>query len=237
MIFEKSMLLHRKSRYTEPEARGEKDMFERTNGIPPEKSPNILMLGAHGQIARVATDLLLKRTDAHLTLYLRNAKRLKLSPRAGRVRIVEGDVLDTKKLEAAMAGQDVVYANLAGQLEEQARSIVHAMDKAGIKRLIFISSMGIYDEVPGESHGSILDPYRKSASIIEASDLDYTIVRPAWLDDRDQIDYGTTHKGETFKNAAKTVSRKSVADLVVKLAMTPGLEVRRSLGVHRKSRK
>ena len=88
------------------------------------------------------------------------------------MRFVEGDVLDTKTLEAAMAGQDVVYANLAGELEQQARCIVKAMEKTGVKRLIFVSSMGIYDEVPGERFGSILDPYRKSASLIEASGLD-----------------------------------------------------------------
>jgi len=195
----------------------------------------ILILGAHGQIARVATDLFLKRTDARLTLYLRNARRLKSSGHADRVRVVEGDVLDTKALESAMAGQDVVYANLAGQLEQQARCIVTAMKQTGLKRLIFISSMGIYDEIPGERHGSILEPYCKSASIIEASGLDYTILRPAWLNDRDEIDYGTTRKGEPFKNAAEVVSRKSVADLVVKLAMTPGLEIHGSLGVHKKS--
>jgi nucleoside-diphosphate-sugar epimerase len=194
---------------------------------------NILILGAHGQIARVATDLFLKRTDARLTLYLRNARRLNLSGHADRVGMVEGDVLDTKALKFAMAGHDVVYANLAGQLEQQARSIVKAMEKTGLKRLIFISSMGIYDEVPGERHGSILDPYCKSASIIEASGLDFTILRPAWLNDRDEVDYGTTRKGEPFKNASEVVSRKSVADLVVKLAMTPGLQIRSSLGVHK----
>ena len=85
----------------------------------------------------------------------------------------------------------------------------------------------------GEHHGSILDSYRKATSIIEASDLDYTILRPAWLNNRDEIAYGTTQKGEPFKNASGVVSRKSVADLVVKLAMTPGLESRHSLGVHR----
>jgi uncharacterized protein YbjT (DUF2867 family) len=196
---------------------------------------NILILGAHGQIARVATGLFLQRTDVRLTLYLRNAKRLKLSGHTDRVRVVEGDVLDTKALESAMTGQDVVYANLAGLLEQQARSIVTAMKKAGLKRLIFISSMGIYDEIPGERHGSILEPYCKSAGIIEASGLDYTILRPAWLNDRDEIDYGTTRKGEPFKNAAEVVSRKSVADLVVKLAMTPGLEIGSSLGVHKAS--
>jgi uncharacterized protein YbjT (DUF2867 family) len=131
-------------------------------------------------------------------------------------------------LAEAMTGC-VVYANLAGNLERQARSIVKAMDETGVRRLIFISSMGIYDEVPGEKHGSILDPYRKSAKVIEASDLDYTILRPGWFTEADEIDYETTQKGEPFKGSV--VSRKSVAALVVKLAESPALEVRRSLGM------
>jgi uncharacterized protein YbjT (DUF2867 family) len=196
---------------------------------------SVLILGANGHIARVATGLFLRQTDARLTLYLRNSKRLKVTGNQDRVRVVEGDVLDLKTLETAMAGQEVVYANLSGQMERQARNIVKAMDGQGVKRLIFISSMGIYGEVPGESYRSILDPYRDSARAIEASDLDYTILRPAWLNDRDEIDYGTTQKGEAFKNASAVVSRKSIADLVVKLATTPGLEIRRSLGVHKAS--
>jgi uncharacterized protein YbjT (DUF2867 family) len=194
---------------------------------------NILILGANGQIARVATAMFLKQPEVRLTLFLRNAKRLRLAGYGDRVRIVEGDVLETKKLDAAMVGQDVVYANLAGDLEKQAHRIVDAMEKAGVRRLIFVSSMGIYDEVPGESHGSILDPYRKSAAVIEATDLDYTILRPAWLSDRDEVDYGTTPKGVLFQNSSAAVSRKSVADLIVKLALTPGLEIRSSLGVHK----
>ncbi len=191
----------------------------------------ILVLGANGEIARFATDLFLKTTDAHLTLFLRHAKRLKSL--GDRVRIVEGDVLDPKALDAVMNGQDVVYANLAGSLEQQARNIVAAMERAGVKRLIFISTMGVYNEVPGESHGSVLDPYRKATTLIEASDLDYTIVRPAWLNNKDEIAYGTTEKGEMFKHATQVVSRKSVAALVVKLATQPGLGRRASLGVHK----
>jgi uncharacterized protein YbjT (DUF2867 family) len=189
---------------------------------------NVLILGANGQVARHAIDLFLKETDARLTLYLRNSRRLKNVAR-NRARVIEGDVLDAGKLKEAMAGQDVVYANLAGDLEGQARSIVKAMGETGVRRLIFISSMGIYDEVPGEKHGSILDPYRESAKVIEASDLDYTILRPAWFTEADEIDYETTQKGEPFKGSV--VSRKSVAALVVKLAESPELEVRRSLGL------
>jgi len=194
---------------------------------------NVLILGANGQIARVAIDLFLKRTDAQLTLYLRKPTRLKLAAAKERVRVIEGDVLDSKTLDGAMTGQDVVYANLSGVMAEQARNIVNAMQAHNVKRLIFISSMGIYGEVPGETYRSILDPYRDSARVIEESNLDYTIIRPAWLNDRNEIDYGTTQKGDAFQNPSQAVSRKSVADLVVKLAMTPDLELRRSLGVHK----
>jgi uncharacterized protein YbjT (DUF2867 family) len=191
---------------------------------------NVLILGANGSIARIAIDLFLKETDAQLTLYLRNPDRLG-NIDSNRVRVIEGDVLDMEKLKEAMVGQDVVYANLAGNLEQMAKNIVEAMDATGVKRLIFISSMGIYDEVPGEKYGSILDPYRKAAEIIEASNLDFTILRPAWFTNKDEIDYETTQKGEPFKGSV--VSRKSVAHLVVKLAVSPELEVRRSLGVNK----
>lgn len=195
----------------------------------------VLVLGAYGQIARVATSLFLNQTDVQLTLYLRNAGRLRDLRDHDRVRIVEGDVLDEKKLEAAMAGQDVVYANLSGNMGEQARAIVGTMEKVGSKRLIFISSMGIYDEIPDQGLNVALRPYREAATVIEASDLDYTILRPAWLNNRDEIDYGTTTKGQPFENPDGIVSRKSVAHLVVKLATTPDLHVRQSLGVHKGS--
>lgn len=195
--------------------------------------PRILVLGANGQIARVATRLLLDTTDAELTLYLRRARRLDELRGNPRVRIVEGDVKDERTLADAMAGQDVVYANLSGRMGSQARVLVRTMERLGPKRLIFVSSMGIYDEVPGQAFHAALRPYREAADVIEASDLEYTILRPAWLNDRDEIAYGTTRKGEPFANPEGVVSRKSVADLVVKLATTAGLGIRQSLGVHR----
>ena len=190
--------------------------------------PRVLILGANGSIAREATKLFLDETDVVLTLCLRDPRRLSgTDPKC--VRVVQGDVLDAATLKQAMTGQDVVYAGLAGDLGRMAESIVRAMDETGVRRLIFISSMGIYDEVPGQKYSSVLDPYRKAAELIEASDLDYTILRPAWFTNADEVDYETTQKGEPFKGSV--VSRKSVAALVVKLATSPELEVRHSLGV------
>jgi uncharacterized protein YbjT (DUF2867 family) len=195
-------------------------------------APHILILGAHGQIARVATRRLLKDTDAQLTLYLRQSSRLSVLKGNSRIQLIEGDVLDTATLDQAMVGQDIVYANLSGDMERQAHAVVAAMTKAGVRRLIFISSMGIYDEVPGERSGAVLDPYRKSAAVIEASGLDYTIIRPAWLNDKDEIAYGTTVKGESFINPKATVSHKSIADLIVKLVKDRSFGLRQSIGVH-----
>ena len=76
-------------------------------------------------------------------------------------------------------------------MEEQARVIVDTMEKAGVRRLIFVSSMGIHDEILRESWNSSLGPYQKSAEVIENSGLDYTIIRPAWLND---VDESTTER-------------------------------------------
>jgi uncharacterized protein YbjT (DUF2867 family) len=188
----------------------------------------VLILGANGQLAQHTTAVFLRTTDVKLTAYLRRASRLK-NPDPTRVRVVEGDVLDTRTLTSAMRDQDVVYANLAGDMKRQAESIVESMHAAGVKRLIFISSMGIYGEVPGERYRSVLDPYRDSAALIESSDLDYTVLRPGWFTHDEEIDYRITQKGEPFKG--HDVSLNSLSDLIVKLATTPGLHVRQSLGV------
>ncbi|ARN23709.1 NAD-dependent dehydratase [Piscinibacter gummiphilus] len=190
----------------------------------------VLVLGANGQLARNTTPFFLRRADARLTLYLRRSGRLR-NPSPSRVSIVEGDVLDRAALQAAMQGHDVVYANLVGEMPRQAEAIVDAMHTTGVARLIFIASMGIYGEVPGESYRAMLNPYRDAAAIVEASDLDWTVLRPGWFTRDEAIAYRITQKGEPFRG--REVSMNSLSDLIVRLAMSPTLEVRRSLGVSR----
>jgi uncharacterized protein YbjT (DUF2867 family) len=188
----------------------------------------VLILGANGQLARNTTRFLLARPGIDLTLYLRRADRL-ANPDPRRTRIVEGDVLDDPCLRQAMKGQDVVYANLTGDMGRQARAIVDAMHATGVKRLIFISSMGIYGEVAGERYRSILDPYRVSAVEIERSDLDYTILRPGWFTRDAALGYQLTRKGEPFRG--HDVSLDALSSLIVELATNEGLYVGESLGV------
>lgn len=199
----------------------------------------ILVLGAHGKIAQLATTMLEKDPANQLTLFLRNAQRL-ADQASDQVTVVEGDAGQMADLKQAMAGIDIVYANLAGSnIEDEARNVVAAMDATGVKRLIWISTLGIYDEVPGKygewNHqqldGGYLETYAAAAKVIESSDVDYTVIRPAWLTNHDEIDYETTQKGEAFKGTE--VSRKSIADLVTKLVADPTWSVHASLGVNK----
>jgi hypothetical protein len=65
--------------------------------------------------------------------------------------------------------------------------------------------------------------------VIEASDLDYTVLRPGWFTHDARVDYRVTQRGEPFRG--HDVSLNSLSDLIVKLALTPTLHVRCSLGV------
>jgi len=105
---------------------------------------NVIILGASGNIAKKVTEILVGDEDVNLTLFLRNKSRLGKTE-GSKVNIIEGDVLNYNQLKAAISDQDIVYANLAGDLESMAKNIVKAMNESGIKKIIFISSIGIYD--------------------------------------------------------------------------------------------
>jgi uncharacterized protein YbjT (DUF2867 family) len=187
---------------------------------------NVIILGAGGNIAKHVIDILVKKDDTNLTLFLRNRSRLR-NHEVSRCRIVEGNVQNYDQLKEAIAGQDIVYANLSGDLEAMAKNIVKAMEEAGVRKLIFISSIGIYD-VP---LSSVLKPYRKAADVIEASDLEYTILRPTWFTNTDDVDYETTRKGEPEKGSV--ISQKSLATLITKIIESPEKYIRENLGVNK----
>lgn len=187
---------------------------------------HVIILGANGNIATHVINLVSSRDDIKLTLFARNKRKLRTNNLAN-ARIVEGDVLNYEQLKAAIAGQDIVYANLAGDLEQMARNIVKAMDENGVKRLIFISSIGIYDT----PLRSVLKPYRKAADVIEASDLEYTILRPTWFTNVDEVDYELTEKGKPEKGSV--VSQKSLATVIEKIIDSPEQYARQNLGVNK----
>ena len=187
---------------------------------------NVIILGASGNIATHVIKLLLDSDKLNLTLFLRKKSRLQIKD-ASQCCIIEGDVLNYEQLKAAIVGQDIVYANLSGELEAMSKNIVKAMYETEVKKLIFISSISIYD-VPLRS---ILIPYRRAADVIEASGLEYTILRPTWFTNTDEVDYEITRKGEPEKGLV--ISQKSLAKFITKIIETPEKYRRENLGINK----
>ncbi len=187
---------------------------------------NVIILGASGGLAKHVIDILIKRDDIHLTLFLRNKNRLR-NKDISKFNIIEGDVLNYNQLKDAIKGQDIVYVNLAGDLEVMAKNIVKAMEETGVKRIIAISSIGIYDTPPRP----VLKPYRKLADVIEASNLDYTILRPTWFTNADEVNYEITRKGEPEKGSV--ISKKSLATFIAKIIESPEKYSRENLGINK----
>lgn len=205
-----------------------------------QEKVSVLIIGANGSVAKVATQGLLAGSNADLKLYLRNASRLsnvaKQNP--NRVQLIEGDALDKNALIKTMQGVKVVYANLAGSnLGAMAKAITQAMSDSGVKRLIWVGSYGVYDgEIPDSELNRIRaynPPHREAVRAIEASGLDYTIIRAQWFSNANEIDYELTKKGEKFKNPSASISRKSIAHLVIRLCLEQGFGVRESLGINK----
>ena len=157
---------------------------------------NILVFGATGPLGRCVVDRALS-AGHHVTAFVRTPGRL--GPHPG-LREVTGDVLDMHAVRAAVPGHDAVISALGqsrpspkGQdLHPGASHIIAAMKAAQVSRLIWISSHGVGDSqghsgflferifVPLRLRAEFADKERQEA-LVTASDLDWTIVRPARL--------------------------------------------------------
>ncbi|GLB46038.1 NAD(P)-dependent oxidoreductase [Philodulcilactobacillus myokoensis] len=194
---------------------------------------NFLIIGATGSIGKTVTKQFKSNSDVHLTLMARNTDSI---PASKQVTKVNADILDPSSSKY-FQNQDAVFAALSGNLPDMAQSIMNAMHQNDVQRLVFISSMGIYNEIPASvgatgnlKYNPFLKGYRKTADLIEQSDLNYTIVRPGWFDNGSD-DYEITQKNEPF--GGHDVSRTAIADLVQKLLMNPKFQSRKSIGINR----
>jgi putative NADH-flavin reductase len=164
-----------------------------------------------------------------------------------RLRVVQGDVLDPAAVGDAIAGQQaVLFAAGTGPerttlREDGTRIVVEAMGKAGVRRLICLSSLGVGDSranlgfftkyviVSVYLRHAFADHERQEA-IVKRSALDWIIVRPPHLTDGPHT--GAYRHGfpPNDKQIAGKISRADVADFMLKqltddtyLRQTPGV--------------
>ncbi|EKS18253.1 hypothetical protein HMPREF9318_01752 [Streptococcus urinalis FB127-CNA-2] len=190
----------------------------------------ITIIGATGSLGKASTKALLEQTDADLVLFSRTANQLTENKRTTRI---AASVLNQEALETALDGADMAFVALSGDLPTYITAVIKAMIFVGTKRIIFISSYGIYGELPGQNGrvSSLLRPYRQAVDILEESDLDYTILRPGWFDNSDDLSYHLIPKGEVIEG--NQISRQAIAALVTEIAKNSQLYCNQNLGIVR----
>lgn len=195
----------------------------------------ILILGATGTLGKALVSKL-NGSDRHaLTLAARHAAQHYHDSES--VKVTDCDASSVEELSKVMQGHDVVVCAVSGDnLPAVARSIVTAMKRADVARLIFMGAIGIYNEIPDEIDGEDnVDnnpdqiANRDAVETVENSGLDYTVLRPGYLREGDAEDFVLTPKGEQAKGYVTTIP--SVINLIVKLIDDGNLYNRQSIGI------
>lgn len=195
----------------------------------------ILILGATGTFGKALVERLNNDKDCHLTLVSRHATDC--YPDNDQCHVVDCDATKAENLQHVMKEYDVVYCAISGNdLPIVADNIVSAMKETGIRRLIFMGAVGVYDEIPSDmdDEDNVRNnpeqvPNREAVDIVENSGLDYTILRPGYLRDGDKDDFTLTFKGEQAKGYISTIP--SVVGLAVRLINDDTLYVRQSVSI------
>ncbi len=197
----------------------------------------ILLLGATGTAGSAIAKKLLSDTNHYVTLFARHAAdTFSDSPRTT---VINGDAENIDELKKVVREQDVVYCAISGDaLPKIAENIVSVMTECGCTRLIFMGAVGIYNEIPDEIDGEDnLDnepaqlPNRQAVDVIEASNLNYTILRPGYLRDGDENDFVLTVKGEPATGYITTIP--SIVKLALQLITDEAMYSRESVSITR----
>ncbi len=117
------------------------------------------------------------------------------------VTIREGDATDADSVADAVAGQDAVINTIGGKTpyksitleDDVAKAVIAAMQRHAVRRLLVTSSVGVGDSVANATAflRILLKTFLRGATAdkaamerdVEASELDWTIARPAILND------------------------------------------------------
>ncbi|CAM4025869.1 NAD(P)H-binding protein [Lederbergia lenta] len=197
----------------------------------------VMILGAAGQIGKMVTADLLTQTDFDLVLYGRNVSSRLSDKVSDRVSLVDGEFEEFGKIADHLVDVDAVYLNFVAK-DDLIKSLVRILEENGIKRFIVASVPDLYQEIIGKfqewyrANTGIMwtSPYRKAADIIEASNLDYVILRITWLYNEDgNTRIHITQKGEPFVEAQ--VTRQAVSQFITDLLTNRADYHRASLGL------
>ncbi|MEM8730761.1 MAG: NAD(P)-binding oxidoreductase [Pseudomonadota bacterium] len=195
----------------------------------------VLVVGATGTIGRLTVAALL--AEGHrVTAFARRPERLQMSD--PNLRYAAGDATSLSDVRAAVSGHDTVIVALGAGASRSSRirsqgtlTVIRAMQETGVSRLICQSTLGAHESWSNLNFfwkrimfGALLKPVFKDhelqESLVQASGLDWTIVRPSAFSDGDVAEPTTAPKvgfGPQEPRLRLKIARREVAGFLTRL--------------------
>jgi len=160
---------------------------------------NVIVFGATGTVGRLAVEDLLKAGHT-VAAFARSPQNLNLSD--PKLRLIAGDAMRLSDVTDAVAGHEAVVVTLGAGMSRKSKirsqgtmNVIKAMQTHGVRRLIAQSTLGARDSWPTLNFwwkrvmfGGLLAPvfrdHELQEQLVEASGLDWTIVRPGAFTDK-----------------------------------------------------
>lgn len=159
----------------------------------------LLVLGATGETGKHVVEQAL-RAGHDVTALVRDPTKLTANPK---LTVTKGDVTSATDIEKVLAGIDAVISALGARTKtdpicaQAATATVAAMQKAGVKRVVWLSAGGVGDSRTSLNNSSFIfgriilplflsKPYANhlaAEETLRASSLDWTVLRPVQLVD------------------------------------------------------
>jgi putative NADH-flavin reductase len=173
-------------------------VFTNHTGKQEDRAMKLTVFGASGGIG---TELVRQGLDAghHVTAVVREASRLAVEPHPN-LKVVVADVMDPAAIAPAVAGREAVLSALGTRVSgpttvnsDGARSIIQAMQDAGVRRLLMVSVAGIHTKGDDPFTRFVVKPIlgrilrhsfadvRQMETLVRNSGLDWSLVCPPRL--------------------------------------------------------
>ncbi len=194
----------------------------------------VILFGASGHTGKYIVKKLVSMEEVGLTVFVRTPSKL-ADMDLHNVSVLQGDALNALDVKKAMDGQEILLCSLEGDVLTMAENIAAALKETSVKRIIWITGMGIHHEIKG-IRGVMLNAlaksrpeYIKAADTIAASGAVYTLLRCPMIQDGDNERYYLAKEGEQPRN--KNIDRAGIAKCMADMICDPSLGSNESLSI------
>lgn len=187
----------------------------------------IIIFGASGGVGKFVVQQSLE-AGLEVTAFVRTPSKIEMNHE--NLNIIQGDAFNSAEVSSAIAGHDAVISCLGSskgmkkseELQNMTKNIVEGMKEHNVDRIVYTASAGVHKELTGIMGKLIMQllknaliDHRAAVEYIQDAGLNYTIVRPMGLSDKEFTgEYREAASGVPAKSSS--IPRADVAHFIIK---------------------